>query len=79
MVNAAHIKAVPGHKTDVHDAEWIVDLLQHGLLQPSFIPDRFQRELRDLTRGRTTLVDERSAVLNRLHQLLEDANLKSLA
>jgi transposase len=76
VVNAAHIKAVPGHKTDVHDAEWIADLLQHGLLQPSFIPDRFQRELRDLTRSRTIVVDERSAVVNRVHQVLEDANLK---
>src|SRR6266849_6004315 len=76
VVNAAHIKAVPGHKTDVHDAEWIADLLQHGLLKPSFIPDRFQRELRDLTRTRTNVVDERSAVVNRVHQVLEDANLK---
>src|SRR6266508_4574517 len=57
VVNAAHIKAMPGHKTDVHDAEWIADLLQHGLLKPSFIPDRFQRELRDLTRSRTELVN----------------------
>jgi transposase len=76
VVNAAHIKAVPGHKTDVHDAEWIADLLQHGLLKPSFIPDRFQRELRDLTRTRTTVIDERSAVVNRVQQVLEDANLK---
>jgi transposase len=76
VVNAAHIKAVPGHKTDVHDAEWIADLLQHGLLKPSFIPDRFQRELRDLTRSRTIVVDERSAVVNRVQQVLEDANLK---
>jgi len=76
VVNAAHIKAVPGHKTDVHDAEWIADLLQHGLLKPSFIPDRFQRELRDLTRSRTIVVDERSAVVNRVQQVMEDANLK---
>ncbi len=76
VVNAAHIKAVPGHKTDVHDAEWIADLLQHGLLRPSFIPDRFQRQLRDLTRSRTIVVDERSAVVNRVQQVLEDANLK---
>jgi transposase len=67
VANAAHIKAVPGRKTDVKDAEWIAELLQHGLLRPSFIPDRFQRELRDLTRTRTTLIDERSAVVNRLH------------
>jgi len=76
VVNAAHIKAVPGHKTDVHDAEWIADLLQHGLLKPSFIPGRFQRELRDLTRSRTIVIDERSAVVNRLQKVLEDANIK---
>jgi len=76
VVNAAHIKAVPGRKTDVHDAEWIADLLQHGLLRPSFIPDRAQRELRDLTRTRTSLIDERSAAVNRLQKVLEDANLK---
>jgi transposase len=76
VANAAHIKAVPGRKTDVKDAEWIAELLQHGLLRPSFIPDRFQRELRDLTRTRTTLIDERTAAVNRLHKVLEDANLK---
>jgi transposase len=76
LVNARHIKAVPGRKTDVHDAEWIADLLQHGLLRGSFIPDQAQRELRDLTRTRTTLVDERSAVVKRLQKVLEDANLK---
>jgi transposase len=76
VVNAAHIKAVPGRKTDRHDAEWIADLLQHGLVRPSFIPDRPQRELRDLTRTRTALIDERSAAVNRLQKVLEDANLK---
>jgi transposase len=76
VVNAAHIKAVPGRKTDVKDCEWIADLLQHGLLRASFIPDRAQRELRDLTRTRTTLIDERSAAVCRLHKVLEDANLK---
>lgn len=76
VANAAHMRAVPGRKTDVKDAEWIADLLRHGLLRASFIPDRPQRELRDLTRTRTTLVDERSAVVNRLQQVLEDANLK---
>ena len=76
VVNAAHIKAVPGRKTDCHDAEWVADLLQHGLVRPSFIPDRPQRELRDLTRTRTALIDERSAVVNRLQKVLEDANLK---
>src|SRR3712207_5479505 len=76
VANAAHIKAVPGRKTDLKDAEWIAELLQHGLLRPSFIPDRAQRELRDLTRTRTTLIDERSAAINRLQEVLEDANLK---
>ena len=76
VVNAAHIKAVPGRKTDLKDAEWIAELLQHGLLRPSFIPDRAQRELRDLTRTRTALIDERSAAVNRLQDVLEDANLK---
>lgn len=76
VVNAQHIKAVPGRKTDVGDAEWIADLLQHGLLRPSFIPDRAQRELRDLTRTRTTLVDERAAAINRIQKVLEDANIK---
>jgi transposase len=76
VVNAAHIKAVPGRKTDVKDAEWIADLLQHGLLKASFIPSQAQRELRDLTRTRTILTDERSASVNRLQKILEDANLK---
>ncbi len=76
VVNAAHIKAVPGRKTDVKDAEWIADLLQHGLLRASFIPDQAQRELRDLTRNRTILTDERSAAVQRLQKVLEDANIK---
>lgn len=76
VVNAAHIKAVPGRKTDIRDAEWIADLLRHGLLRASFIPDRPQRELRDLTRTRTTLIDERAAVVNRVQTVLEDANIK---
>src|SRR5216683_6815047 len=76
VVNAQHMKAVPGRKTDVHDAEWIADLLQHGLLKPSFIPDRDQRDLRDLTRTRTSLIDERSAAVQRLQKVLEDANIK---
>ena len=76
VVNAAHIKGVPGRKTDVLDAEWIADLLQHGLLRASFIPDQIQRELRDLTRTRTILIDERSAAVNRLQKVLEDANIK---
>lgn len=76
LVNAAHIKAVPGRKTDVHDSEWIADLLRHGLLRGSFVPDRPQRELRELTRYRTSLVRERSAEVNRLQKTLEGANIK---
>jgi transposase len=76
LVNAQHIKAVPGRKTDVRDAEWIADLLQHGLLRPSFVPPRPQRELRELTRYRTTLLAERARVINRLQKVLEDTNLK---
>jgi transposase len=76
VVNAAHVKAIPGRKTDVADAAWLADLLQHGLLRPSFIPGREQRELRDLTRTRTSLTDERTAAVNRLQKVLEDANIK---
>ena len=66
VVNAAHIKHVPGRKTDVKDAEWIADLLRHGLLRASFIPERPQRELRELTRYRTSLIRERAAEVNRV-------------
>ena len=76
VVNARHIKAVPGRKTDVRDAEWIADLLQHGLLSSSFIPPAAQRELRELTRYRTSLVQERARAVNRLQKTLEDTNLK---
>jgi len=76
VVNAQHIKNVPGRKTDVRDAEWLAELLQHGLVRPSFVPDRAQRELRDLTRTRTTLIEERTALVNRLQAVLEDANIK---
>ncbi|HSA62308.1 MAG TPA: IS110 family transposase [Nitrospiraceae bacterium] len=76
VVNAHHIKAVPGRKTDVKDAEWIAELLQHGLLKASFIPPRSQRDWRDLTRYRTSLVQERVRIVNRLQKVLEDANLK---
>src|SRR5919204_1338371 len=76
LVNAAHIKAVPGRKTDVKDAEWIADLLRHGLLRGSFIPPRAQRHLRDLTRYRTHLVEERARITNRVQTVLEDANVK---
>ncbi len=76
VVNAQHIKQVPGRKTDVKDAEWIATLLRHGLLRASFIPDRGQRELRELTRYRTTLIRERAAEVNRLQKTLEGANIK---
>jgi len=76
LVNARDIKAVPGRKTDVADAEWIVDLLRHGLLRASFVPPLPQRELRDLTRQRSNLVRERTAVVNRLQKVLEGANIK---
>jgi transposase len=76
VVNAHHLKTVPGRKTDIKDAEWIADLLQHGLLQASFIPSVPQRELRDLTRYRTRLVEERAREVNRLQKTLEDTNLK---
>jgi transposase len=76
LVNAHHIKQVPGRKTDVKDSEWIAQLLQHGLLRPSFIPPRPTRELRDLTRQRTRLIQEKTAVVNRIQKVLEDANIK---
>jgi transposase len=76
LANAQHIKTVPGRKTDVKDAEWIADLLRHGLLRASFVPDRPQRELRELTRYRTSLVEERAAEANRLQKVLEGANIK---
>jgi transposase len=76
LVNAHHIKQVPGRKTDVKDSEWIAQLLQHGLLRPSFIPPRPTRELRDLTRQRTQLIGEKAAVANRIQKVLADANIK---
>jgi transposase len=76
LVNAEHIKKVPGRKTDVKDCEWIAQLLQHGLLKASFVPPAPLRALRDLTRQRTQLVGEHSAVANRIQKVLEDANLK---
>ncbi len=76
VVNARHMKAVPGRKTDVKDAEWIAQLLQHGLLRASYIPDRPQRELRELVRYRRNLVRQRAQVVNRIQQLLEGANIK---
>jgi transposase len=76
VVNAQHIKKVPGRKTDMKDAEWIAQLMQCGLLKPSFVPDRQQRELRDLTRQQTKLVQQRNAVDNRIQKVLETANIK---
>lgn len=76
LVNAQHVKQGPGRTTDVKDAEWIADLLRHGLLRPSFVPDQPQRELRELTRRRTQRVRARAAEINRLHQTLEAANIK---
>lgn len=76
VVNAKHIKAVPGRKTDVKDAEWIAQLLQHGLLTGSFVPDRNQRELRELVGYRRSLIGERTREVNRIQKVLEGANIK---
>jgi transposase len=76
LVNAAHIKNVPGRKTDMKDCEWIAQLLQHGLLRGSFVPERRIRELRDLNRQRVALIGERNRVANRVQKVLEDANIK---
>ncbi len=79
LVNAQHIKQVPGRKTDVKDCEWIAQLMQYGLLRASFVPPQPIRELRDLTRHRAVLVRQRVAVINRVHKVLEDANIKLAA
>jgi len=76
LVNAQHVKAVPGRKTDVKDAEWLAELLKHGLLRASFVPPVDQRDLRELTRYRTTFVRERATLVNRVHKALESANIK---
>ncbi len=76
LVNARHLKQVPGRKSDIRDCQWIAQLLQHGLLKGSFIPPRPQRELRDLTRHRTQLVEEKTRTSNRIEKVLEDANIK---
>jgi transposase len=76
LVNARHVKGVPGRKTDVRDCEWLADLLRHGLLRPSFIPPLPIRELRELTRHRHTLVRDQTAVSNRIIKLVESANIK---
>ena len=76
VVNAHHMKAVPGRKTDVQDAEWIADLLQHGLLKASYIPNKEQRELRELVQYRKSLIEDRGRELNRLQKMLEGGNIK---
>src|SRR4030095_10265483 len=73
------VKAVPGRKTDVKDAAWLAELLQHGLLRASFLPPVAPRELRDLTRYRSTCIQERVTLINRVQKLLEDANIKLAA
>jgi transposase len=76
LLNAQHIKAVPGRKTDVADAEWIAQLMRHGLVRPSFIPPRAQRDLRELTRHRTNFVRERATLIHRVQKVLEGTNIK---
>jgi len=76
IVNAAHVKYVPGHKTDKKDSAWLCKLLLAGLLKPSYIPAKEQRELRDLTRYRTTLIQSNASNKNRVIRILEDANIK---
>jgi transposase len=76
LVNAHHVKQVPGRKTDVKDCQWLAQLLSCGLLRASFIPPKPQRELRDLTRMRSQLMGERTRVVNRIHKVLEDANIQ---
>ena len=76
VVNARHVKAVPGRKTDVRDAEWLADLLRHGLLRASFVPDRPQRELRELVRYRKALTEDRARLVTRIQKVLEGANIK---
>ena len=76
VVNAQHIKAVPGRKTDVKDAEWIADLVRHGLVKASYVPNREQRELREMVRYRNEIVEERARELNRIQAVLEGANIK---
>jgi transposase len=76
LVNAQHVKHVSGRKTDVKDSEWLAELMLHGLLKPSFIPPKPQRALRELTRYRARLVEERARIINRVQKLLEGANIK---
>jgi len=77
VVNAQHIKAVPGRKTDIKDAEWIADLVRHGLVKASYIPDREQRELREMVRYRNDIVNERAREINRIQAVLEGANINT--
>jgi transposase len=79
LVNAQHLKRAPGRQTDVKDAEWLADLLRHGLLRASFIPPKPIRDLRDLTRYRATLLQQRTQEVNHLHKVLETANIKLAA
>lgn len=76
LANATHMRNVPGRKTDIKDSEWIAQLLQHGLLKPSFVPNTVLRDLRELSRDRTSLVAERSRLKNRIQKILEEANIK---
>jgi len=76
LVNAQHVKHVSGRKTDVKDSEWLAELMLHGLLKPSFIPPKPQRALRELTRYRSRLIEERTRIVNRVQKLLEGANIK---
>jgi transposase len=76
LVNAAHMRQVPGHKTDIQDADWLVDLLQHGLLKPSFVPDQSQQDLRDLTRLRVHLIQNRTQLINRILKVLQQGGIK---
>src|SRR5512132_609194 len=76
LVNAQHVKAVSGRKTDVQDAAWLAELLPHGLLRARSIPPMAHRELRDLTRDRSAVIQARVTLINRVQKLLEDANIK---
>jgi transposase len=76
LINAQHIKQVPGRKTDTKDCEWIAELLQHGLVRATFVPAQAQRDLRELTRYRATLCEDKVRVANRIQKVLEDANVK---
>jgi transposase len=76
LVHAAHMRQVPGRKTDVQDADWLADLLQHGLLTPSFVPDQPQQDLRDLTRLRVHLVQDRAQLINRILKVLQQGGIK---